>query len=161
MGAYGTGDEASKTYFGEPACETILAGDINGDCVVDFDDLAIVVSQWMMSGEDFINKPPIVRILEPKEGDQVAWPGPTIFRIEAIDPDGVVDNVSASVNYSTENYGTSRGIGLSDQENGQWQGEYTWRGDITNGTWTVRAEATDNGGARITAPEIVVHLYRP
>jgi hypothetical protein len=47
MGAYGGTDEASKSYFGKPPCETIVAGDINGDCVVDFQDFAIMVLHWL------------------------------------------------------------------------------------------------------------------
>lgn len=31
MGAYGGTPKASKSYFGGPICETIVAGDINGD----------------------------------------------------------------------------------------------------------------------------------
>ncbi|MGD8787185.1 MAG: hypothetical protein PVJ60_07160 [Phycisphaerales bacterium] len=46
MGAYGGTAEASKSYFGEPLCQTIIAGDINGDCKVDFQDFAIMVSRW-------------------------------------------------------------------------------------------------------------------
>jgi len=47
MGAHGGTAEASKSYFGEPICETIVAGDINGDCKVDFKDFAIMVSHWL------------------------------------------------------------------------------------------------------------------
>ena len=47
MGAYGGTDEASKSYFGRPPCETILAGDINGDCEVDFKDFAIMALHWL------------------------------------------------------------------------------------------------------------------
>jgi len=47
MGAYGGTSEASKSYFGEPVCETIIAGDINGDCKVDFKDFAIMASHWL------------------------------------------------------------------------------------------------------------------
>jgi parallel beta-helix repeat protein len=47
MGAYGGTDEASKSYFGEPVCETIVAGDINGDCIVDFKDFAFVAFHWL------------------------------------------------------------------------------------------------------------------
>ena len=47
MGAYGGTSEASKSYFGEPVCETIIAGDINGDCKVDFDDLMILMNHWL------------------------------------------------------------------------------------------------------------------
>jgi hypothetical protein len=47
MGAYGGTAEAGKSYFGEPVCETIVAGDINGDCKVDFLDFAIMSFHWL------------------------------------------------------------------------------------------------------------------
>ena len=47
MGAYGGTAEASKSYFGEPVCETVIAGDINGDCRVDFRDLQIMAGHWL------------------------------------------------------------------------------------------------------------------
>jgi parallel beta-helix repeat protein/predicted outer membrane repeat protein len=47
MGAYGGTAQASKSYFGEPTCETIIAGDINGDCKVDFSDFAIMALHWL------------------------------------------------------------------------------------------------------------------
>jgi hypothetical protein len=47
MGTYGGTMEASKSYFGEPVCETIVAGDINGDCKVDFTDFAIMATHWL------------------------------------------------------------------------------------------------------------------
>ena len=47
MGAYGGTAEASKSYFGGPVCETIFAGDINGDCKVDFTDFAILALHWL------------------------------------------------------------------------------------------------------------------
>jgi hypothetical protein len=47
MGAYGGTAEASKSYFGEPVCETIVAGDINGDCVVNFKDFALMAFHWL------------------------------------------------------------------------------------------------------------------
>jgi hypothetical protein len=46
MGAYGGTPEASKTYFGEPICETIIAGDINGDGQVNRTDLEIMALHW-------------------------------------------------------------------------------------------------------------------
>jgi predicted outer membrane repeat protein len=46
MGAYGGTAEASKSYFGKPPCKTIIAGDINGDCKVDFVDFAIMAIHW-------------------------------------------------------------------------------------------------------------------
>jgi len=47
MGAYGGTAEASKSYFGGPPCETIVSGDIDGDCKVDLQDLAILASHWL------------------------------------------------------------------------------------------------------------------
>jgi hypothetical protein len=47
MGAYGGTTEASKSYFGEPTCEVIVAGDINGDCRVDFIDMQIMAIHWL------------------------------------------------------------------------------------------------------------------
>ncbi|MBN2271752.1 MAG: right-handed parallel beta-helix repeat-containing protein [Sedimentisphaerales bacterium] len=47
MGAYGGTAEASKSYFGKPACETIVAGDINGDCAVNFVDFGLMALHWM------------------------------------------------------------------------------------------------------------------
>jgi hypothetical protein len=47
MGAYGGTAEASKSYFGEPLCETIVAGDINGDCIVNLKDVAFMAFHWL------------------------------------------------------------------------------------------------------------------
>jgi len=47
MGAYGGTAEASKSYFGEPPCEVIIAGDINGDCDVNFLDFMIMALHWL------------------------------------------------------------------------------------------------------------------
>jgi parallel beta-helix repeat protein len=47
MGAYGGTGEASKSYFGEPVCETVIPGDINGDCKVDFKDLTLMAMNWL------------------------------------------------------------------------------------------------------------------
>jgi hypothetical protein len=46
MGAYGGMPKASKTYFDKPVCETIVAGDINGDGQVNRADLEIMALHW-------------------------------------------------------------------------------------------------------------------
>jgi len=160
MGAYGAGNKASKSYFGEPVCETVIAGDINGDCVVDFEDLMIIISHWMMRGEDFVNKPPTVRLIEPQDGDRIAWRGPTIFRAEAGDEDGEVDKVVFYVQYKRDDYTRIRGFGGSDGSDG-WEHEFTWPEDADFGTWTLWAEATDNEGVIGFSPEVTIILYRP
>jgi len=47
MGAYGGTEQASKSYFGKPPCQTIIAGDINGDCIVDLKDFSIMALHWL------------------------------------------------------------------------------------------------------------------
>jgi len=47
IGAYGGTGEASKAYFGKPPCEIIVAGDLNGDCIVDFLDFRLMALHWM------------------------------------------------------------------------------------------------------------------
>jgi len=46
MGAYGGTAGASQSYFGAPPCESIVAGDLNGDCQVDRLDLEIMMLNW-------------------------------------------------------------------------------------------------------------------
>jgi len=46
MGAYGGTGEASKSYFGQPPCETIMAGDVNGDCEINFEDFRLMALHW-------------------------------------------------------------------------------------------------------------------
>lgn len=50
MGAYGGTSEASKSYFGGPVCETIITGDINGDCKVDLSDFVLMANHWLEEG---------------------------------------------------------------------------------------------------------------
>jgi parallel beta-helix repeat protein len=47
MGAYGGTAKASKSFFGGVVCETIVAGDINGDCRVDFRDFTLMALHWL------------------------------------------------------------------------------------------------------------------
>ncbi|MHC4740911.1 MAG: hypothetical protein ACYS8Z_03305 [Planctomycetota bacterium] len=47
MGAYGGTAEAGKSYFAKPLCEIIVAGDINGDCRVDFLDFQLMGMHWL------------------------------------------------------------------------------------------------------------------
>ncbi len=50
MGAYGGTAEASKSYFDKPPCEVIVAGDINGDCAVNFLDFRLMALHWLTNG---------------------------------------------------------------------------------------------------------------
>jgi hypothetical protein len=159
MGAYGAGDRASKSYFGEPVCETVIAGDINGDCKVDCQDFAIMSSHWLMQGEDFVNRPPTVRLVEPQDGDQIEWSGPIRFRAEAHDADGEVHDIDFRIRYESADRITIYGFSGSEGTGG-WEGEYTLPDDITPGDWTVWAEVTDNEGTVGVSPEIEITLHR-
>jgi hypothetical protein len=161
IGAYCTTNEASKSYFGKPVPEVIISGDINGDGVVDDEDLAILNSHWMMRAEDQVNKPPIVRLVEPQNGDRIAWRGPTTFIAEASDPDGQVDRVWFYAQYKKTSGGVrTRGYEDIDGSDG-WEIEFTWPEESYFGEWTAWAEATDNEGEVSISPEIKITLYRP
>lgn len=47
MGAYGGTTQAGKSYFDGPPCRNIVAGDLNGDCAVDFQDFRLMAMHWM------------------------------------------------------------------------------------------------------------------
>ena len=46
MGAYGGTGEASKACFSKSRCGTLVEGDLNGDCLVDGRDLALMARYW-------------------------------------------------------------------------------------------------------------------
>ncbi|MBN1124224.1 MAG: hypothetical protein JXA82_04390 [Sedimentisphaerales bacterium] len=52
MGAYGGTAEASRSWFDGPVCETIVIGDINGDCRVNLTDLALMATHWLEDQSD-------------------------------------------------------------------------------------------------------------
>ena len=52
MGAYGGTGEASKSYFGRPVCKKPIAGDVNGDCRVDFLDFRIMALHWLQDNNE-------------------------------------------------------------------------------------------------------------
>ena len=66
MGLYGGTAEASKSYFDKPPCDTVVAGDVNGDCKVDAQDLAIMAFHWLE---------------EHKEKVQIKWLGHAAFKV--------------------------------------------------------------------------------
>jgi len=160
MGAYGAGSTASKTYFGDPVCDVILAGDINGDCVVDFEDLSIMISHWMMKGENFVNKPPVVTLIEPQDGAQIILPDSTVFVADASDPDGQVDEVRFYIQFKRDGRTSIHGFGDRDGSNG-WELEYAWPEDTGFGERTVWAEAIDNEGQISVSPSIVITVQGP
>ncbi|MCP4260916.1 MAG: hypothetical protein GY774_25910 [Planctomycetes bacterium] len=160
MGAYGAGDKASKSYFGKPVCETVIAGDINGDCVVDFTDLEIMLSHWMMQGDFVLNKPPAVTLIEPQDGAKIKPPGSVVFRAVAIDPESHVE--SAVLKLQQKNDTETSIIEYRGRISGSWERKLDWdqRIIISPGEWTAWVEATDNEGAVGSSSKITI-TYNP
>ena len=74
MGAYGGTTEASKSYFSEPACETIVAGDINGDCIINFKDFSFMALHWLEDNRPLQLPPGHASNPTPKDGAEIIDP---------------------------------------------------------------------------------------
>jgi hypothetical protein len=48
--------EASKNRVAEPVCDAVIAGDINGDCRVDFADLALLAANWLCTEQSLFER---------------------------------------------------------------------------------------------------------
>jgi len=152
MGAYGGTEQASRSYFGAPICETIIPGDINGDCRADFRDLVIMLSHWLW------NDTPSVSIISPT-------PEEAIGRYQANDPIPLVAEASDSgaaiekVEFFIDGSAVELEIGLVGQDTDGtdgWSFDWIWWGDwgsYPEGYYTVTAQATDESGtAGISRP---------
>ncbi len=162
MGAYGGTVEASKSYFGEPVCETQIAGDLNGDCKVDATDQAIASLRGLTQETGATNLPPTLALVSPKDGDVFQYPTPVSFHAVAADADGFVIDVQ----YIMEHRGTGAGeftrvhFAHGDAEN-DWKYTWEWWGSTDvpfEGVCTIRARALDSDGVAKVLPEIKVTL---
>lgn len=159
LGAYGRSAEASKTFFEDNNSDVILAGDINGDSIVDYNDLYIVVSQWSLEGNDFINQYPKVTFIEPQDDDQIIWTGKLRLQVQAIDLDGEIVSVEFYLEQRIEN--SIHSISFSGtKEVDIWSGEISSMYNLGYGTWTARVTATDNEGA-VTKSTVTVTIIAP
>ncbi len=160
LGAYGGTAEASRSYFGEPICQTHIAGDINGDCQVDDLDMEILLSHWLMPDIGKSNIPPTIRLISPAEGDAFTEGTPMTFRAEAFDPDGRVVRVQYNVTSRGEGGLGSTGPGMGDPDD-EWMVTWEWWPALKiypDRTYTVRAKAIDDKGAVTATPEIEIKL---
>jgi hypothetical protein len=166
MGAYGGTTQASKSYLGEPTCETVMAGDINGDCRVDLSDFAIMCSHWLQHGTDFVNIPPTVIITEPANGAVIGIYNPDtpiIIRADASDPDGSVVKVQFVIKHTSRH--CIRRTSRTDQDGTDgWQLEWFWwdeQNPYPEGDFTITAIAMDDKGAVSVSPEIIITVHGP
>jgi hypothetical protein len=141
MGAYGGTAEASKSYFGSPPCETIIAGDINGDCKVDFVDLVFLTGRWL----DYVKRPE-VHITYPKNGSAIDGL-PFEIRVDAWDINGSVVKVEFFANGQKigEDSDGSNGWAINCQEYVSYICKLT-------------ARATDNSGMITISPVVEVRV---
>lgn len=163
MGAYGGTAEASKSYSGQPVCENIVAGDINGDCQVNGADFAVLASHWLARGSDFVNVPPTVSIVAPLDGEEFYYPTPITIRVDATDPDGSVIWVRLTMTYSSNSSIRSRGCSATEGPGG-WRQQWYWWGDTGvpfEGDYAITAKASDNDCAVSLSPPVVVRLHVP
>jgi hypothetical protein len=157
MGAYGGTAEASKSYFGEPVCETQMAGDINGDCKIDQADMDILAAHWLMEGLAQATIPPTIAILSPADGAELTYPTPIILRSSISDPAGT----PLWVMYKLEHIvGTGRilvYVSVSDPAD-NWAGECAWSSIQFDGVYAISAEVWDSRGIKAVSPRISVTL---
>ena len=160
-GAYGgTAKKASRSYFGHPVCETQIAGDINGDCVVDDIDKAILTRHWLQQGWPIADLPPTITITQPKDGDEFDSTTPVTIRVEASDPDGSVIRVLFIAEYRYLSSSHSTGFVDTDPSDG-WGCDWQWKpgsGDQARETWAISAQAMDDDGNITVSPEIKVTI---
>ncbi len=161
LGAYGGTTEASRSYFGEPVCETHMAGDINGDCKVDLLDLLIVVAQWT---EGLSQPIPSVVIAEPQDGDVFEDPSePILIRVEVTDPDFQVTHMRIEITQETEDVHYEGGFSAAKGQDGRFlqRSPANRRGhSVNSGDFTIVAEASDSG-YRLETSQPVVSTVRP
>lgn len=160
LGAYGRSSEASKTYFNNNNYDVILAGDINGDGIVDSNDQFIIDSQWLLEGNEFINQTPKVTFIKPQDGDQITLAAKFIFQAQVIDLDGEVERVDFELGHRTDT--TYHGLSISGTKDGDiWSAEASTKYlNFESGTWTVTATATDNESG-VTEEKITITLVAP
>ncbi len=158
LGAYGGTLEASRSYFGKPVCENQIAGDINGDCIVDQTDMDILLSHWLTDAGELANAPPTVALTSPVDGTELTYPEPIVLRAKASDPDGSVLRVGYTLRAYTDGGSHTLKTGAWDPTN-DWEKRIDWSSIHGDGEYTIWATALDNDGATTASPAITVTLH--
>jgi hypothetical protein len=161
QGADGGTAEASKSYFGEPACKTQIAGDINGDCRVDATDAHIAAAHLPKQAAALINAPPTVTLTTVEEGEAYDYPEHVLIGANAADSDGFVVSVRFFMEYSGDNkHGTAAATDNNSSDG--WGYDWCWwvaTGVPFEGPCVIWAEAMDDDGAVAVSSKITVSLH--
>jgi hypothetical protein len=162
MGAYGGTTQASKSYFGEPVCDTHMAGDINGDCKVDLADLLIVVSQWT---DDVRYSSPVI-VVEPPDGAELQIkPDQTILiGAKVVESEFPAISVRFKIRSLSDKFGYDSSVSGRRRPDG-WYHEWYWRGIESADpgevfTFEITAEATDETGRKKVSKPVVITIRR-
>lgn len=150
LGAYGATTEASKSYFGKPPCETIVAGDINGDCIIDARDFASIGAHWLADGTiqssgQATNPNPPDGAVAIRTDPVLSWtPGPgALIHIILLN---TTPNLSMRTSYWVLQTGPSLSRSLSEATRYYWRvDEFGPEGVATGPVWTF---ATKSGTTR-------------
>lgn len=166
IGAYGGTAQASKSYFGKPVCETIVAGDINGDCGVDSQDLAIMAGNWLGRESYSVNQPPHVSIRQPKDDQTIGIyheDDPIEIIADAYDIDGRVVSIQFYVDGCLSGVVVGK-IGHDSDGSAGWQMKWVWWGGwghYPEGDYILTAIAIDNDGAQTISSGVLIHMHGP
>ncbi len=165
MGAHGGTAEASKTWFRGGQCRTIIAGDINGDCRVDFEDVSILCGNWMTQ-LPVENLAPRVSVVSPQNGQTIGRyepDDPIMITADANDPDGTVMKVRFYIDGSE----SGEYIGMIEEDtdaSDEWSANWIWWGawgHYAEGWYTITARATDDDGRSRTSEPVRVRIHGP
>ena len=99
------------------------------------------ISISVTDGTPPVNQPPVVNVSSPTKGNKYENPATVEINVTASDPDGTISKVEL---YS----GSDKLVELTSPPY-----SYTWK-DITKGTYTITAIATDNLGATATSSSV-------
>ncbi|MHC4316847.1 MAG: Ig-like domain-containing protein, partial [Planctomycetota bacterium] len=114
---------------------TIVAGDINGDCKVNYLDFQLLALHWLGGKQYIPNEAPIVSITEPPDGAETYYGFIIEIEADASDDDGVVVKVEFFAN----------GNKTGEDSDGADGWKIDWQ-DHPIGVYNLTAKATDNNG---------------
>jgi len=140
MGAYGGTAYASMKEM------RWSAGDINHDGWINMTDFVVLAEKWLTYEPPTSNLPPEVSIIEPQDGAQL-YSAEIQIEADAWDVDGLVRIV--------EFFANGAEIGEDDDGSDGWKTIWAGYGD---GTHSIGAKATDDGGAVATSLPIEIHI---
>jgi hypothetical protein len=123
------------------------SSDLNRDGLIGFSDVALLAEDWLKCTSYWKTIPPVVRIINPKDGDTIIKNTPVEFEADAWDPDGEVVKVEffdGGVKIDEDNDGSDGWLIVTN---------------LSDGFLTVRA--TDNMGASTVSKIVIVHIVYP